>query len=296
MERSLNQFQSHSVTRPEACDHFRHALSAATMSPASLAIPALVSYGLAAWWSVNGLRREPQRAPWAGLALAALALLLHGGVMALLWGDQDWQFGFVRALSLVGWLMAALVVLGSPFSRVRVLLVAALPIAAIALVVPLLWPDQTAPRAAENWRIQLHVGLALAGYSVLSLAALQAAFLGLTDLALKRRRITWEPDFFPPLSSMEQMLFQLIGAGFILLTLTILTGALFIEDWFAQHLIHKTVLTFTAWLTFGALLLGRWRYGWRGLKAVRWTLAGMALLLLAFFGSKFVLEWVLRRY
>jgi ABC-type uncharacterized transport system permease subunit len=275
--------------------HPKHAIIWA-MSPIALAIPALVAYGLSAWWSVSGMRRQPQQIPWAGLGLAAVALLLHAFVMVRLWGDQDWQLGFVRALSLVGWLMALLVVLGSPFSRVRVLLVAALPIAALVLVVPLLWPEQAAPPAADNWRIQLHVGLALAAYSILSLAALQAGFLGLTDLALKRRRISWEPDFFPPLSSMDQMLFQLIGAGFILLTLTILTGALFIEDWFAQHLIHKTVLTFTAWLTFGALLWGRWRYGWRGLKAVRWTLAGMALLLLAFFGSKFVLEWVLGRY
>ncbi|MCB1628113.1 MAG: cytochrome c biogenesis protein CcsA [Xanthomonadales bacterium] len=266
------------------------------MSPASLTIPALVAYGLAAWSSVGAMRRQPTRVPWGGLLLAGLALLLHAAVMATLWGDQEWRFGFVRALSLVGWLMALLVVLGSPFSRVRVLLIAALPIAALALVVPVLWPDQTAPASVGDWRIQLHVGLALAAYSVLSLAALQAGFLALTDLALKRRRLDWEPDFFPPLSSMDQMLFQLIGAGFVLLSLTILTGALFIEDWFAQHLIHKTVLTFTAWLTFGALLWGRWRHGWRGQRAVRWTLAGMLLLLLAFFGSKFVLEWILQRY
>lgn len=266
------------------------------MTPASLAIPALVAYGLAAWWSVAGLRHRPTQPPWGGLALAALALLLHAVVMARLWGDEQGQIGFVRALSLVGWLMALLVVAGSPFSRVRVLLIAALPIAAIALAVSLLWPQQSAPTATTDWRIQLHVGLALAAYSVLSLAALQAGFLALTDLALKRRRLDWEPDFFPPLSTMEHMLFQLIGAGFILLSATILTGALFIEDWFAQHLIHKTVLTFTAWLTFGALLWGRWRHGWRGQRAVRWTLAGMALLLLAFFGSKFVLEWVLGRY
>ena len=95
---------------------------------------------------------------------------------------------------------------------------------------------------------------------------------------------------------MEQLLFQLIASGFTLLTLTILAGLLFIHDWFAQHLIHKTVLTIAAWLIFGGLLFGRWRYGWRGMRAVRLTLAGMALLLLAFFGSKFVLEHVLKRY
>jgi ABC-type uncharacterized transport system permease subunit len=91
------------------------------------------------------------------------------------------------------------------------------------------------------------------------------------------------------------LLFQLIGAGFVLLSLTLLTGALFVEDLFGQHLVHKTVLSFAAWVVFGALLFGRWRYGWRGRRAVRLTLIGMLVLLLAFFGSKFVLEIVLKR-
>ena len=89
------------------------------------------------------------------------------------------------------------------------------------------------------------------------------------------------------------MLFRTILAGFALLTLVLLTGVLFVEDLLAQHLVHKTVLSVLSWLLFGGLLLGRWRYGWRGIRAVHWTLAAMALLLLAFFGSKFVLELVL---
>ena len=88
---------------------------------------------------------------------------------------------------------------------------------------------------------------------------------------------------------------QTIGVGFVLLTATLLTGALFVENMFAQHLAHKTVLSVLSWLAFGGLLLGRWRYGWRGAVAVRWTLAAMVLLVLAFFGSKFVLELVLHR-
>ncbi len=268
------------------------------MHPTALAICALIAYALGAWWSASGLRARPQRPPWAGLATAAVALLLHGWVLFHAWPGEnnDWQIGFTRALSLVGALMALLVVLCSPFSRVRVLLIAALPIAAVGLAAAVIWPEQDTRSAAFDWRIQVHVGIALAAYSVLSLAALQAAFLGITDIALKQRRLNWEPRFFPPLSSMEQLLFQLIIAGFTLLTLTILAGLLFIHDWFAQHLIHKTVLTIAAWLIFGGLLYGRWRYGWRGMRAVRLTLAGMALLLLAFFGSKFVLEHILKRY
>jgi ABC-type uncharacterized transport system permease subunit len=70
---------------------------------------------------------------------------------------------------------------------------------------------------------------------------------------------------------------------------------LFVQNLFAQHLVHKTVLSVLSWLAFGALLLGRWRSGWRGALAVRWTLVAMGLLVLAFFGSQFVLELVLRR-
>jgi ABC-type uncharacterized transport system permease subunit len=93
----------------------------------------------------------------------------------------------------------------------------------------------------------------------------------------------------------ETLLFRLIGAGFALLTLTLLTGILFVDDLFGQHLIHKTVLSIIAWIVFGTLLVGRWRHGWRGRGAVNLTLTGMAILLLAFFGSKFVLELILHR-
>jgi ABC-type uncharacterized transport system permease subunit len=90
-------------------------------------------------------------------------------------------------------------------------------------------------------------------------------------------------------------MFRVIAAGFVLLTLTLLSGVLFVDDLFAQHLVHKTVLSIAAWIVFGILLFGRWRWGWRGRRAVRLTLAGMAILLLAFFGSKFVLEVILHR-
>ena len=99
----------------------------------------------------------------------------------------------------------------------------------------------------------------------------------------------------PPLTELESLLFRSITVGFVLLTATLLTGLLFVDDLLAQHLVHKTVLSGLSWLAFGALLLGRWRRGWRGAIAVRWTLVAMALLVLAFFGSKFVLELVLHR-
>jgi len=93
----------------------------------------------------------------------------------------------------------------------------------------------------------------------------------------------------------ENLMFRLVAAGFVLLTATLLSGVLFVENLFAQHLVHKTALSIAAWVVFGTLLIGRWRFGWRGRRAVRLLLSGMAVLLLAFFGSKFVLELLLAR-
>ena len=152
-----------------------------------------------------------------------------------------------------------------------------------------------APSAALDWRLQLHAWLALLAYAALAIAALLALMLWAQERALRRREFHAWLRALPPLTELEELLFRTITVGFLLLTATLLTGMLFVENLFAQHLVHKTVLSVLSWLAFGALLVGRWRYGWRGGKAVRWTLAAMALLLLAFFGSKFVMELVLQR-
>ena len=113
--------------------------------------------------------------------------------------------------------------------------------------------------------------------------------------ALRRREFRAWLRALPPLVELETLLFRTIAVGFALLSATLLTGVVFVENLFAQHLIHKTTLSVLSWLVFGALLVGRWRRGWRGATAVRWTLVAMGLLLLAYFGSNFVYEFVLRR-
>ncbi|MEM7083874.1 MAG: cytochrome c biogenesis protein CcsA, partial [Pseudomonadota bacterium] len=99
----------------------------------------------------------------------------------------------------------------------------------------------------------------------------------------------------PSILMLEHGLFTSIKVGFVTLTLSIFSGMIFIRDISAQHLTHKTVLTLLAWVVFGALLLGRWRFGWRGRSAARWTLTGWALLLLAYVGTRIVLEVILDR-
>ena len=130
---------------------------------------------------------------------------------------------------------------------------------------------------------------------VLTLAAVQAAVLALQDHQLKNRHTKGIIQVLPPLQLMEGMLFELLWIGVALLTIAIVSGTIFVEDIFAQSLVHKTVLTIAAWLLFSALLWGHYRLGWRSHTAVRLTLLGFVLLMLAFFGSKLVLELILER-
>jgi len=228
-----------------------------------------------------------------GMSLAAIAVFAHAwALFGVHRGGVDLHF--FAALSLVGACIAALCVLVNVARPIGTLGVIVFPLAAALLLVDVFAAPATQPLPIE-WQIKLHVVFALLGFSVLCVAALFAIFLWLQERALRLHRFGGIVAALPPLTLTESLMFQLIGAGFALLTLALVSGILFVDNLFAQHLIHKTVLSIAAWLVFGTLLFGRWRYGWRGRRAVRLTLAGMALLLLAYFGSRFVLELVLKR-
>ena len=227
------------------------------------------------------------------MALAAVAVLLHGAVLlGAHHGRVDLHF--FAALSLVAGVIAALTILVNLWRPVAGLGVIVFPLAAILLSVDAFLAPATAPQPL-SWQITLHVAIALLGFSILAIAAALAILLAMQERALRSHHPARLATALPPLTQTEALLFRLIGAGFALLTLTLLTGGLFVENIRAQHLVHTTVLSVLAWLVFGALLWGRWRHGWRGTRAVNLTLAGMALLILAFFGSKFVLEVILQR-
>jgi len=239
-----------------------------------------------------GVRREPA---WLALGAGVVALIAHAGLIFLpAMAGQPLSTNFFHALSLVSWAMATVMTVTSARNRARVLLAMIWPIALLAAVAAAL--SQAPPAdAISGWQIRLHVVIALSAYALLSIAALQALVVAWQEGALRRKHFSATLRALPPLSAMEELLFQYIVAGFAMLTLTVLSGALFIDDWMAQHLVHKTVLTLLAWVVFGGLIFGRWKFGWRGRTAVNWTLVGMLVLLLAFFGSKFVLEIVLGR-
>ena len=234
----------------------------------------------------------PDRRTGIWLLPAIVAVALHGAAHVLAWRAADGlDLHFFAALSLVAIGMAALTTLYGATGRMAALGVVVFPLAAASL---LAYAHCGHAGAAQlDWRLQLHAWCALLAYATLAVAALLAIMLLLQERAMRRREFHGWLRALPPLTELESLLFRTIAVGFVLLTATLLSGVLFVENLLAQHLMHKTVLSVLSWLAFGALLLGRWRYGWRGAVAVRWTLAAMALLVLAFFGSKFVLELLL---
>lgn len=139
-----------------------------------------------------------------------------------------------------------------------------------------------------------HIILSILAYSFITIAALQASLLGIMEGQLRKHQFNGIFRYLPPLQTMETLLFEMIWLGFVTLSIAIITGFSFLSDMFAQHLAHKTILSILAWAVFAVLLFGRHRYGWRGLIAIRYTLAGFFILMLAYFGTKLVLEVILQ--
>lgn len=205
------------------------------------------------------------------------------------------NFAFFHALSLVSGVLVLIWMLVAFNPSMRSLGTVILPYACIALSLLLLVSNESHAAQTISWQLEIHAALAVLAYASLSLAAMQAVLLWVLDYILRHPKYLKFAGRLPPLQVMEALLFRIVAVGFLLLTLTLLSGILFVSDLFAQHLVHKTVLSILAWLVFGVLILGRYYRGWRGKAAIRWTLSGMALLILAYFGSKFVIELILNR-
>lgn len=250
-----------------------------------------------------GARLSHPQARWRHLSgfaligLGAIAVLLHALLLSRTIAQPgEFDLSFFNALSITGWLTAALLIVLTLFRPLENLGIVLLPCVALTVILSLLFPShQLTDGAAVGWPLRAHVLLSVLAFALLTLATLQALLLALVDRRLRHRQPGGFVRALPSLTTLETLLFQLIAAGFGLLSLALLSGFLFLEDIFAQHLVHKTVLGLLAWVLFGTLLWGRWRYGWRGRTAVRWTLGGFVTLLLAYFGSQLVLQLILAR-
>jgi ABC-type uncharacterized transport system permease subunit len=230
-------------------------------------------------------------------AAILLPLAMHGALLySELFAAGELRFGFAYALSAMLWLTVLLYWLESFVYDLDAMQPPALALAALAVPLPVLFPGRLGAAYAASFEFRVHLVLAMLAYSLFTIALLHALLMAVVERRLHRK----EGAVFgalPPLLTLERLLFRLIGAAFLLLTVTLATGFAFSESLFgrAMRFDHKTVFGVLSWLTFGLLLAGRRLYGWRGRTALRWTLSGFVLLFLAYIGSRFVLEVVLGR-
>ena len=172
-----------------------------------------------------------------------------------------------------------------------------LPLAAVGAILPVIFPQTHEIANAQAVGFKMHFLTAMLAYSLFTLSALHAIFMSFMERKLHQGALNGYQANLPSILSMESLLFRMIGIAFLLLTLTLLSGLFFSEQIFGKAFVldHKTVFAFASWAIFAALLFGRYSYGWRGRIALRWTLAGFLLLVLAYIGSRFVVEVLLGR-
>lgn len=262
--------------------------------PILIHVLAAALYAVAAWlrWPARG----PAQASGTWLLPAALGLHAAGLVVAIA-TPQGLDISFANAVSLVAALCILVAWTAGIFRSLPVSAAIFLPVAAIAALLPALFGNpHRLSYAGASWA-SVHIVIALVAYAILSVAALTALLMTGLEKRLHRGVPADAADRTPPLLTLERYLFRLVGTGFGLLTLALASGALFSEQVFGKPFAftHKSVFSILAWLTFGALLAGRWRAGWRGRRATAWIVAGTVFLLLAYLGSKFVLEVLLGR-
>lgn len=262
-------------------------------SSLTFSLLAAIFYSLAAAWVVLHLFNKAKVVPLLVRLLGLAGWFLHSLALANQLDFSGFSYlGLLDAVSVVNWLLCGLVLLLSLAKPSLFLAAIIFPLAAASLIVAQFYKAQSLAFEAQQGLV-LHIVISFAAYSFLVLAAVQALLFGLQNSQLKKRNFTGLAKSLPPLQTMESLLFEFIYLGQVLLSLGILSGFIFLDNLFAPGLLHKTLLSIAAWVIFGSLILGHKILGWRGQTAVRFTLGGSCLLLLAYFGSKFVLQFIL---
>ncbi len=255
-------------------------------------------YAAAAWarWPRNDAARESRRS--AAQILLAIALPLHAiAIYQAIVRPDGLDFAFANALSLVAGLTVLVAWLTGVLRTLPRVAAVILPVAAVcALLPPVASSSHRIAFANEPWAAA-HIAVALIAYALFVVVAMQALVMTGLEKRLHRGLPDTASRGVPPLLTLERYMFRLLAVGFVLLTLTLVSGFVFSEQLFGTPVTftHKNVFSVAGWLTFAALLFGRWRYGWRGRTALKWILGGTALLVLGYLGSKFVSEMILGR-
>lgn len=230
------------------------------------------------------------------LYFAAAAVIFHAvAIYNIIFTTQGVDIGFFSALSFTAALMATLLVVASFTLPIGCLGLLVYPFAITTLVLRASSEQQHLLTDALQAGLQTHILFSLLAYSLLSIAVAQAMLLYIQDKYLHNKHPSGFLHSLPSLETMEILLFRIIALGSIALSISLLSGFIYLDDMFAQHLVHKTILSIIAWAVFILLLWGHYKFGWRGKMAIKWSITGFVFLMLAYFGSKFVIELVLQQ-
>lgn len=261
----------------------------------ALAVTNLLLYSLGTTLQTLVLRGRLTYHRGRTLCIGAAAAASHAVIAWRIVGDPNGlDLGFFPVSVLISLLMVSITLALLWRKPLQSLLVFLYPLAALTVLAGLNDEGISKPFNPDPG-VLTHVALSVTAYSLFTLAGCQSILVYIQNRALKQSHNSMLIRHLPPLQTMEALLFELLRAGLILLTLAIFTGLFFIEDLFAQHLAHKTLFSLLSWCVFAALLIGRQTLGWRGVIAIRWTLTGYALLMLGYYGSKFALEFIFQR-
>ncbi|KOR30379.1 cytochrome C biogenesis protein [Achromatium sp. WMS2] len=243
------------------------------------------------------VNKSPKIPRYLGLICGSSGVVIHIILLyQVMVTPTGMNFGFFNVLSLDAWLVLVILMVSSITKPVENLGIIAFPVATIVMGLERVFPTAHFMSQTATLGLKIHILVSLLAYSLLTLASIQALLLAIQDHQLHAHHPGGFIRALPSLQTMESLMFEMIGAGFILLTISLASGLLFLENMFAQHLAHKTILSILGWFLFGTLLVGRLRAGWRGKTAVILTLSGFMVLMIAYFGSKAVLELILRRH
>lgn len=230
--------------------------------------------------------------------LVLIPLALHGYLLTQdMFAGGGFNLSMANALSLIVWLTLLVYSVARFFYPIGGLQALVLPLAALAALLPELFPSAHQLENTGLFAFKAHIAAAMLAYSLFTIAMLHAVLISQVEKRLHHANLPRVLQSLPPLLTMETLLFRMIAIGFALLTLTLASGAVFSEEIFGQawRLNHKVLFGFVSWGVFAVLLWGHYYYGWRGRTAVRWTVSGFVFLLLAYLGTKFVLEVLLHR-
>jgi len=228
-----------------------------------------------------------------------VALVLHGMlVYTRVMASDGLDLGVANAISMLVWLTVLIYWLaGLAFRGLAEILGLMAPVALLAVILQAIIPTHHIVTYGADPLFTLHFAVAMLAYSLFIVATVHAVVMLAEEKWLHRGVLPPFLRSLPPLLEMEALLFRILLAAFVLLTLTLVSGVFFSEQLFGKPLTftHKTIFAIISWFIFGGLLAGHFVRGWRGRTAVRWTLAGFTALLLAYVGSKVVLELILKR-